>query len=488
MNSTIFEINTRVWIKQFAQNNNVPKLIDVPDNYWESLIAKGIKYVWLMGIWETVPESIEKYCFTDGLIYEYSLALPDWKKEDIIGSPYSINNYIINQSLSSENDFIKFKKKLNTLGLKIILDFIPNHFHANSSLIDSNPKLFLEVAESQFLLDNRTYFKANNGKFYAHGKDPYFQAWKDTVQVNYFSNETREFMINSLVNVSKLCDGVRCDMSMLVLKNVFSSTWISHSHLHNNSDIENEFWFDAISKVKSIKDDFIFIAEAYWNLEWQLQQIGFDFTYDKKLLDRLEFSTAENINGHLFAEENYQHKSMRFIENHDENRAITAFGIEKSKAAAIVASTIQGLTFFQDGQFEGKSIKLPLQLGKEPTEEPNLTIIEFYNKLLKIRNNPIFLDGKWSLLDTIQLHRDFTNKNVLAWQWKLNNEKRIVIVNFSDSDVYCRIKFDVPTATNKVILHDLLNEQKYERDVYEIINEGLFIHLETFNSHIFEII
>ena len=487
MNSTIFEINTRVWIKRFTHENNVPKLLNVPDNYWKSLVYKGIKYIWFMGVWETVPEAVDEYCFVDGLPHEYSLALPDWKEDDVIGSPYSINNYTINKMLGTTDEFIQFKEKLNELGLKVILDFIPNHFSAQNTFLNSNPEIFLEGDEIKFLEDNRTYFQAKNGKIYAHGKDPYFNAWKDTVQINYSSKAASNFMINSLVNVSKLCDGVRCDMAMLSLNRVFNRTWNIHSPLNHENEIENEFWHHAINTVKSLKPNFLFIAEAYWDLEWQLQQIGFDYTYDKKLLDRLEFSNAENINGHLHAEESYQQKSMRFIENHDENRAITAFGIEKSKAAAVVASTIQGLIFFNDGQFEGKSIKLPVQLGREPIEEPITEIVEFYDKLLKIRNNPIFFIGKWNLLCTIQLHRDFTNKNILAWQWKLNNDSRIVIVNFSAEPVYCRIKFDLDNFSETVILRDLLNDKEYERNVAEIINEGLFVHLDAYKSHIFEI-
>ncbi|MBU0472882.1 MAG: glycosidase [Bacteroidetes bacterium] len=487
MNFAVYEINTRVWIKKFAQNNNNPKLLDVPNNYWKSLVEKGIKYIWLMGIWKIVPEIIQKACFVDGLIHEYNLALPDWKPEDIIGSPYSIDNYIINESLASTNEFIQFKENLNKLGLKIILDFIPNHFNAESSLINTNPQIFLEGDEYLLSSDKRTYFKAINGKIYAHGKDPYFQAWQDTIQVNYFSQIAQQFMIDSLINITKLCDGVRCDMAMLPMRNVFQNTWSAHTSLSNIDKIEAEFWHNAIANTKKVKPDFLFIAEAYWDLEWQLQQIGFDFTYDKKMLDRLEFSNAEHVAGHLRAEQSFQNKSLRFIENHDENRAIIAFGIEKSKAAAVVVTTIQGNTLFYDGQFEGKTIRLPLQLGREPIEVVNNSLVKFYDKLLQITKHPVFIYGEWSLLDTIQLHRDFTNRNILTWQWNLNNDKRIVVVNFSDSDVYCRIKFDIDTSSDKVILHDLLNNQEYERNVEEILDDGLFIHLGAYMSHIFEL-
>ena len=484
MYSTIYEINTRVWIKRFAKNNSNPKLIDVPDDYWKSLVDKGVKYVWLMGIWEIVSDAIEKYCFDDGLKSEYIKALPDWKPEDVIGSPYAIDNYHINKTLASTSEFIQLKENLNNLGLKIILDFIPNHFHASTSILKSNPEIFLNGNEEIFSKDGYTYFKTNNGNIYAHGRDPNFPAWLDTIQVNYFSDSARYFMFDALKNIAKLCDGVRCDMAMLPMNNIFQNTWRKPLEMLGIKRVKEEFWVNAIQQTKEVKDDFLFIAEAYWDTEWELQQLGFDFTYDKKLLDRLECCDAKIILNHLQADDEFQKKSIRFIENHDEERAITIFGEEKSKAAAIVISTIQGAALFHDGQFGGKKIRLPVQLGREPNEEINNSLIEFYDNLLDIIDHPVFIEGSWSLITPIQLDQDFTYQNILSWEWRLGNEKRIVVINYSDSSAYCRIKFDVKGKQRSVTLLDLLDGTEYERDVSEIENLGLFIHLEAFESHI----
>ncbi len=487
MNTTIYEINTRVWIKRFARNNKTPKLIDVPNDYWQTLTNKGIKYVWLMGIWETVPEAIEKYCFDDGLSSEYDKALPNWNREDVIGSPYAIDNYTINKSLASTNEFIQLKEKLNKIGLKIILDFIPNHFNADTSLLKTNPDIFLCGTEDLFSKDGDTYFKTSNGNIYAHGRDPNFPAWLDTVQVNYFSDSARSFMIDTLKSITKFCDGVRCDMAMLPMNNVFRNTWKKPLKMLIIHEMEEEFWVKAIEESRNIDSDFIFIAESYWESEWQLQQLGFDYTYDKKLLDRLECCDAEIILNHLKADEEFQQKSIRFLENHDEARAVTTFGVEKSKAAAVVVSTIQGTTLFHDGQFEGKNVRLPVQLGREPNEEINNLLVKFYNNLLCIGNHPIFTDGSWNLLSPIQLEEDPTSQNILSWEWTLGIEKRIVVVNYSNSESYCRIKFNVNRKEKIVTLTDLLNETEFQREVSEIENLGLFIHLKAFESHIFQL-
>ncbi|MCF6271043.1 MAG: glycosidase [Melioribacteraceae bacterium] len=487
MNSTIYEINTRVWIKRFAQNNITPKLIEVPRDYWETLIDKGIKYVWLMGIWETIPETIEKYCFDEGLVSEYKKALPDWKPKDVIGSPYAIDNYHINKTLASKREFIQLKENLNSIGLKIILDFIPNHFNADTSLLKTNPEIFLHGNEELLLKDGQTYFRANGGAVFAHGRDPNYPAWQDTIQVNYFSDTARNFMTSSLKEITLLCDGVRCDMAMLPMNNVFENTWRIPLSMLGISKPEEEFWFTAIQQIREVKSDFIFIAEAYWDTEWQLQQLGFNLTYDKRLLDRLEFGDAEIILKHLHAEKKFQQKSIRFIENHDERRAVTVFGSEKSIAAAVVMSTIQGATLYHDGQFDGRSIKLPVQLGREPNEDINNSLVKFYDNLLNIINHKVFAKGSWNLLTPIQLDQDFTYQNILSWEWKMGSEKRVVVINYSDTTSYCRIKFNVNRKGKVVKLIDLLCDTEYEREKNEIENLGLFIHLEAFQSHIFEI-
>jgi glycosidase len=488
MSKAIYEINTRVWIKRFSHNGNVPRLIDVPTEYWETLASKGIKYVWLMGVWETVPETVEKYCFAEGLKNEYNQALPEWTEEDVIGSPYAVNNYNLNKELSTVGEFLQFKQNLNRIGLKVILDFIPNHFSADTVLLKTNQEIFLKGNEELLHKDSETFFRAKDGNIYAHGKDPYFPAWQDTVQVNYFSESTIEFMTEALLSLTTLCDGVRCDMAMLSLNKVFHRNWIEVLFALGVKDRKDEFWSVAIEKVKRVSPKFIFIAEAYWDMEWQLQKLGFDFTYDKRLLERLEYGDAENIRGHLHAEREFQEKSVRFIENHDEQRAVTAFGIEKSKAAAIIISTIQGIPFYNDGEFEGRRIKLPVQLGREPSEEDDKSLIEFYDNLLSIVEHPIFIDGEWSLLQSIELENDYSYKNILAWEWSLSKEKRVVVVNYSSSSAYCRVRFNIDSNQEKTNLVDLLNNRVYERDVKEIKEYGLFIHLEKYKSHIFEIV
>lgn len=486
-NPRIYEINTRIWIRQFGEN---AKLADIPDNIIKSLQDWGIDALWLMGIWQNNPEAVEKYCFEPSLIAAYNNSLPDWEKEDVIGSPYSIDSYEINPVLGSMEDLICLKKKLNDARIKLILDFVPNHFSSSSKLLGTNPEIFLPSDFSLFKNDSYTFFRSPFGddNYFTHGRDPLFPPWKDTVQVNFFSNGAREYLIRILENLCAICDGVRCDMAMLPLNNVFYNTWVGVLKKYGFEKPSTEFWEDAISKIKNVRGDFIFIAEAYWDLEWDLQQLGFDFTYDKRLTDRLCSADVRSIKDHLKADLDFQNKSVRFIENHDEERAASKFGKDLSLQAAAMISTLPGMVLYHDGQFEGRKVKLPVQLGRLPKEKFDGRIFNCYNKLLKITRQEPFRKGVWKMLDCLPVSMsDYSNQNLFAWEWNYDKIKKIVVINYSNNTARGRLKIEIESDDNSIELYDELNEKKYVRQNPELKEPGLYIELKAYCSHIFNV-
>ncbi len=487
-NKNIYEINTRVWLKRFSVDGNSATIKDVPKDYWKNLHEIGIDYVWLMGVWKTNESVIKEYCFESDLLNEYNKALKDFHDDDVIGSPYSIDSYEINPNIGTEQEILELKEYLNSMNMKLILDFVSNHFSVHSSLIQSNPDLFLSASEEIYNRDPHTYFqsKFDSTKLFAHGRDPFFPAWLDTIQLNFFNPATRKFMIDSVLKLTKLCNGIRCDMAMLSLNNVFDNTWSGTLTYGKHEKPEKEFWEECIAEVKKVNDQFLFIGEAYWDLEWELQRLGFDFTYDKKLLDRLRVGQISEIRGHLLAEKDYQNKSIRFIENHDEERSMTLFGGDKAKAAAIIISTIPGMKLYHDGQFEGKRIKLPVQLGREPNEKINQCTYDFYKHLLRITGSEILRYGNWKLLDSrVAWDGNKSFSNFLIWEIVFHQRKRLVVVNFSREVSQCRIDLNLKNYPPKFKLKDILNNKTYYRKTEEVINEGLFVELGPFKSHIF---
>ncbi|MGI6524222.1 MAG: alpha-amylase family glycosyl hydrolase [Bdellovibrionota bacterium] len=488
-NPSLYEINTRVWLRQFDTPDKRATFKDIPDTYWIKLAEKGIDYVWLMGIWKTTPSTVEKYCFESNLVEAYKKALPDWKKEDVIGSPYAIDCYQINPQLGTEAELAELREQLKKHGIKLILDFVSNHFSADTSLLHTNPNIFLSAYFESYKSEWSTFYKplaTEKDLYFAHGRDPYFPAWKDTVQVNYFNEEARTFMIDSLLNIAKICDGVRCDMAMLNINDVFEKTWGGVLSSQGFKRAKDEFWKVAISTLKRRFPDCVMIAEVYWDMEWILQQQGFDYTYDKKLTARLETGNQFKIRGHLNAEHDYQMKSVRFIENHDEQRAAVTFNSEKGKAAAIIMSTLQGMRFYHDGQWEGFKTHLPMQLGRAPFEVIDQDIKAFYDHLLQIIKEPVFKNGSWEFLESLpSWTANDTFNNIFAWEWRLGKERRLVTVNYADVMSSCRLALDVKGYGEKILFKDILNNETYPRSTVEVNEEGLYIQLDKYRSHIF---
>src|SRR5207248_10753775 len=103
----------------------------------------------------------------------------------------------------------------------------------------------------------------------AHGRDPYFPGWPDTLQLNYRHGGLREAMVGELLTIARLCDGIRCDMAMLLLPDVFARTWGDDALPRDGTGpVDVPFWPEAIRRVKKAHPGFLFMAEVYWDLEW----------------------------------------------------------------------------------------------------------------------------------------------------------------------------------------------------------------------------
>src|SRR5262249_34584158 len=179
-------------------------------------------------------------------------------------------------------------------------------------------------------------------------------------------------------------------MAMLVLPEVFERTWCVASQ---------PFWPKATRRVREKVPNFCFMAEVYWDLEWTLQQQGFDYTYDKRLYDRLREGHARPVREHFHAGLDYQDKMARFLENHDEPRAAPVFSPEVQEAAAIVTFLSPGLRFFHQGQFEGRKKRISPHLGRGPNEPRDQRLEAFYQRLLAVLRQPAVRDGGWQLLE-----------------------------------------------------------------------------------------
>ena len=257
----LYEINTRCWLRALShRHGGAVTLATVPDEEFAQWKKCGFTHIWLMGVWTTGPRAREMAMNEPNLRRAYDELLPDWRDEDVAGSPYSIAAYEVPRTLGGEAGLKDFRNRLHQAGLKLILDFVPNHLGIDHRWLHKQPELFVQSAAP---VEGTIAQSTPDGtRWIALAKDPYFPPWSDVVQLEYRSALTRARMQDLLLSVVERCDGVRCDMAMLLLNDVFARTWADFPFPGKHP--ETEFWEEAIPAVRQVRPDFLFLAEVYW--------------------------------------------------------------------------------------------------------------------------------------------------------------------------------------------------------------------------------
>jgi hypothetical protein len=480
---TLYEINTWVWLTELSLGTGTSvDLGAVPSAEWDAIAKFGFDAVWLMGVWERSPAGVAIANQNKNLVDDFRRALPDFRPEDNVGSAYCIRRYAVDKRLGGPEGLAIARRELAKRDMKLLLDFVPNHVALDHPWVTEHPEYFVRGNAEDARNDPTSYIEVR-GSVWACGRDPHFPAWPDVLQLNAFQPGFRQAMIETVSSIAAQCDGVRCDMAMLLLNQIFERTWGSRA----GQRPPTEYWGDVIPAIKRAYPNFRFIAEAYWDLEWDLQQQGFDFCYDKRHYDRLEHDNAESVRLHLCADLAYQERLLRFLENHDEPRAAATFSPAKQRAAAVTISTLPGARLFHEGQFEGRKVRLPVFLGRRPAEPVDKALQAFYDKLLAAINAPIFRDGEWKLCECSGWPDNPSFQNLVAWSWVKDNDRRLIVVNLSDHAVQARVHVPWEAVRGETWrLIDALSDASYDRDWDEMTASGLYVELGPWNYCFFE--
>jgi Alpha amylase, catalytic domain len=430
-NPLLYQINAKVLVRALSEHLGRPATLDdVSDEYLDGLAAAGFDLIYLLGVWQTGAAGREVSRSNPQWREEFVRILPDLSEDDICGSCFAVTGYTVSTTLGGDEALERFRARLARRGLRLILDFVPNHTAPDHPWAGEHPEFYVQGTEDDLGREPQNYLRDTSGAVLAYGRDPYFDGWPDTLQLDYGNPALQAAMRAELGRVAARCDGVRCDMAMLVLPEVFEKTW---------GRAAQPFWPQTIAGIKADRPGFLFMAEVYWDLEWQLQQQGFDFTYDKRLYDRLVEGQASSVRGHLMAALDFQEHSARFLENHDEPRAAFTFPSDKHKAAAVVTFLCPGLRFFQEGQLVGARVHLPVHLCRRPAEPVDEDLRDFYSSLLECLRNPGLHDGAWSLIDCrAAWDGNWTHEDFVAQGWRGDRGERLMaVVNFADHQSQC---------------------------------------------------
>jgi hypothetical protein len=236
---------------------------------------------------------------------------------------------------------------------------------------------------------------------------------------------------------------------------------------------------------------FTFMAEVYWDLEWTMQQQGFDYAYDKRLYDRLREHHARPVRDHLRAGLDYQDRLARFLENHDEPRAATTFSPEVHRAAAVITSLAPGLRFFHQGQFEGRKKRVSPHLGRGPNEPTDKMLKQFYDRLLGVLRQPAVRNGQWQLLDCVPAWEgNWTHDCVIAFAWQgEGGERFIVAVNYAPDQSQCHVRLPFGDLSGRRWrIEDQLETAAYDWNGDDLAARGLFLDMKPWQAAVYSLI
>ncbi len=485
---TLYQVNVRVWLRLLAASRRRSvTLDDIPDAALDQWQRQGFDWIYLLGVWQTGTIAPQISRTNPTWVSAYHELLSDLTAADVCGSCFAIAGYTAHTELGGDAALRRFRDRLHQRGLKLMLDFVPNHTAPDHPWVTAHPDFYMQGTAEQLAAAPENYGRFGD-RIFAYGRDPYFPGWCDTLQLNYANPHLQTVQRAELLRIAQWCDGLRCDMAMLVESDIFCRTW----------DLSRipAFWPEAIAQVRAHHPDFVFMAEVYWGLEWAMQQQGFDYTYDKSLYDRLRLGQARAVREHFWAALDYQAKSVRFLENHDEPRAAAVFDFDRHRAAAIITFLCPGLRFFHQGQFEGYPFHISIHLNRGPVVAENPDVQRFYQVLLQCLRSPLFKTGNGQLATCTPAWQDNpTADQFIAWYWWDDSRghgegaRGLAIVNYAPhaGQCYLQLPEPIPVFSGLYRLCDYFTGVEYDRPGELFFGQGVYFDLPAWGYHVFAV-
>jgi glycosidase len=447
---SLYQINTRVYLTELSRRlGRTAILDDIPDADLDAFAAAGFDWIWLLSVWQTGEAARCVSRTNREWRREFEHTLPDLREEDIAGSGFAISGYTTHEGLGGDAALARIRERLRARGLRLMLDFVPNHTAPDHPWVDQHPEYYVGGTAADLEREPLNYMRVRcRGQevVMAHGRDPYFPGWPDTLQLDYANPQTQDAMAAELLKIADQCD------------------------------------------VRERFPGFCFMAEVYWDLEWTLQQQGFDYAYDKRLYDRLRDGHARPVREHLHAGLDYQNELARFLENHDEPRAAQTFVHGTHEAAAVITFLAPGLRFFHQGQFEGRRKRISPHLVRAPEEPIDDALQSFYDRLLAVLRRPAFREGQWQSVDCVPAwNANSTWDGFIAFAWKgPGTDRALVAVNYAPNQGQCYVRLPFDDMSRRTVrFEDLMGPAVYDRDGDTLASQGLYLDLLPWGFHVF---
>jgi Alpha amylase, catalytic domain len=483
----VHEVFTWVWLEELGRSlGREVTLADVPADEWDRIARPGFDAVWLMGVWERSPMGAAIARTNASMRAAHEEVLADLTDDDVVGSAYCVRDYRVDDHLGGDEGLRVARQELARRGVRLVLDLVPNHVSPDHRWVTEHPEYFVLGTADDAERDPASFI-AIGAHVFACGRDPYFPAWPEVLQLDATNPALRAAMAELVADLTGRCDGLRCDMAMLLLDDVFRRTWGDRVG-HEPVDGDTGFWPQVIDAVRRVHADFRMWAEAYWDLEPRLLEQGFDACYDKRLYDRLvHHAPVHELRAHLAAPVDGQHRTVRFVENHDEPRAAGLLTPDQHMAALTVVLTVPGAALVHEGELDRRRARVPVTLGRRPHEVSDASIADRAHRLLELIADGA-RTGEWSLGEVRGWPDNRSADRLLTWSWTSPDQRHLVVVNLSDDAADGMVAWpwqgDVGAA---LVLTDRITGEQFERDGDDVASNGLYVSLAGPGQHVFSV-
>lgn len=410
-------------------------------------------------------------------------------------------------------------------------------FNGENLSLDGRVGIYLEDHYYQktdcAVVFKRVDHQTGDTRYIYHGNDGTGMPWNDTAQIDFLNPEAREEVIQKILHVARNFPIIRFDAAMVLAKKHIKRLWypepgsggdiatrsesaLSRDEFENR--IPNEFWREVVDRCAKEIPDTLLLAEAFWMMEgYFVRTLGMHRVYNSAFMNMLKkeenYKYRQTVKNTLEFDPQVLRRFVNFMNNPDEETAVAQFGKgDKYFGVCTLMVTMPGLPMFGHGQIEGFTEKYGMEYQKAYWKEtPDADLIERHNReifpLMKKRylfaevDNFYFYDV-WN--------NGCVNENIYAYSNSFGNEKAIVFYNNVYDRAYGWIKesckYAVKTGEDTMeqktisigkalglsysdnafcIFHEQRSDLWYIRTSKEILDNGLFVSLNGFESQVY---
>jgi hypothetical protein len=413
--------NTLVWLDQLSRLHGrlIERLDEIPQESLEEIAWRGFNGLWLVGVWERSPASAR--------------IKRDQGQADAAPSAYSIRRYRIALELGGERALERLTERAARCGLRLAADFVPNHTAIDSDWVLRHPDRFLSVAKPPFrpyrftgtnlsprvrfrlriedgyrnhsdaaVVFERTDLKTGERRYIYHGNDGTATPWNDTAQLDYLNPETREAVIETIVEVARRFPIVRFDAAMTLARQHLHRLWypapkhagaVPSRAEHGMSDaafaerLPREIWLDVVERLRVEAPGTLLLAEAFWLMEgYFVRELGLHRVYNSAFMHMLRDGRTARLRrlvaDTLALDRRMLGRFVNYLSNPDEAPAIAQFGCgDRYFGACRLLAAMPGLPLFAHGQWEGLEEKYGMEFRRARTDDQaNREVVERHDR------------------------------------------------------------------------------------------------------------